>query len=117
MTKPVSFEIARLLKEKGFDLPCYHYYYNNKLDSSSKDDWNALKGYSAPTIAEVVMWFYEKHKIWIWVSQEFSDSLDFSWRFRGDYGFSPPIGAYKSPTKAYEAALKYCLENLNLIKP
>jgi|694.fasta_scaffold34219_10 hypothetical protein len=45
MNTPVSFEIAKLLKEKGFNEPCYRYYYDGKLDSSSKYNWNILNGY------------------------------------------------------------------------
>ena len=27
-----SFEVAKLLKENGFDVPCNHYYFNKKLE-------------------------------------------------------------------------------------
>jgi hypothetical protein len=113
MNTPISFEMAKLLKEKGFDRPCYHYYYNNKLDSSSKDNWNALNGYSAPTITEVVMWLYDKYGIWVSVNTEpesgvFYFSVD---KNKGDF-FYDKGEDYPSPTEAYEAAILYTLKNL-----
>ena len=50
MNKEVNFEIAKLLKEKGFRL---------------LPDFKS----SYPTIAEVVMWLYEKHGVWISVQK------------------------------------------------
>ena len=99
MNKPVTFEIAKLLKEKGFGLSDDDYIqlprfyeenadyveyavhvgkkYNpshNHLGADTIEDFkahltmidNSLDSiYLAPTIAEVVMWLYEKHGIWI----------------------------------------------------
>ena len=97
MNTPVSYAIAKLLKEKGFDLPAQKYYEHalksvkNKEDGYSgpfgwkKGELNLQTDYfvnnsktadltsemwymcSAPTIADVVMWLLMKHKIWIWV--------------------------------------------------
>ncbi len=92
MNKEVSFPIAKLLKEKGFDMPCNDYYTSRGLLNS--DGWGDIiyedggfssgepermikfdysdfskrqkeEYYLCPTIAEVVMWLYEKHGIWI----------------------------------------------------
>ncbi len=77
MKTPVSFEIAKLLKKKGFDIPCWSYYSSLNLYTFELTDWNNhtigdtsmhkrnAGYYSAPTIVEVVMWLYEKHGIWI----------------------------------------------------
>lgn len=86
MNKEVNFEIAKLLEEKDV---------------------------LAPTIAEVVMWLYEKYGIWISVTKD--------WDVGKCLGFESIIDTndgiintetYNSPTEAYEAAIKYVLENL-----
>lgn len=70
--------------------------------------------YFAPTIAEVVMWLYEKHGIWIWVEQE-DTTNEFQWLCRyenkgccKDYDDK----FYNSPTESYKAAIEYTLKNL-----
>ena len=83
MNTPVSLPIATSLKEKGFDNLSEWAYQSGKLvhDSRNKEhkNWNKEKHVdcAAPTIAEVVMWLYEKHKIWISVN-----SIDDSTIFR-----------------------------------
>lgn len=69
---------------------------------------------SAPTIAEVVMWLYEKHNIWIWVEQE-DTTNQFQWFCRyenkgscKDYDDK----FYKTPTEVYLSAIEYTLNNL-----
>ena len=80
MNNNVNFEIAKLLKEKEYDEPCHNAYdthgmqfangwldylweNGNEIPFTKKD----LKPQDtlAPTIAQVVMWLYEKHDIWI----------------------------------------------------
>jgi hypothetical protein len=97
MTTLVTFELSKLLKEKGFDLATRKYY-----EHSLTERYNSEDGYSGPfgwkkgetilqegyhinnskfdnsnddwficstlTISEVVMWLYGKHGIWIEVS-------------------------------------------------
>lgn len=89
MNTPVSFEIAKLLKEKGFNEPkntmycrsipmfgndhVIKFHDGNKHQCSNiPHDWNntqilikSTSYYSAPTIAEVVYWIYSKYDIWI----------------------------------------------------
>jgi hypothetical protein len=140
MNKPANFEIAKLLKEKGFSWECSHFYSKDKYDrefylrtgleyDSDRDciwDWNLNGGksgmlskiipypnddtaiyYSAPTIADVVMWLYEKHGIWISVTKykNYGDDVTY---------FTPDNERhiYKTPTEAYEARIKHTLENL-----
>jgi hypothetical protein len=70
MTTPVTFEIAKLLKEKGFDNESAHYY-NEKGEMLFDTYFPSLQPtkpdvyYDAPTLVDVVMWLYEKHGIWI----------------------------------------------------
>ena len=120
MNKPISFELAKLLKEKRFDRPCCEFYYMknnpNKLQESfnknKKWDFNfeneyqfPCKSISAPTIAEVLMWLYEKHGIWIEVYYD-NGKKEFYTVLNGEEY------KYNLPTEAYKAAIDYCLTNL-----
>lgn len=119
MNTPVSFEIAKLLKEKGFNLKVINFYDYERLstpfDKQRQVDglinynpinWNSVKNHytSAPTIAEVVMWLYEKHGIWISLTHQHNQ---FFWSF-GSYQTQD----FNSPIEAYEAAIEYTLNNL-----
>jgi len=129
MNTPISFEIAKLLKEKGFDEALTFYFDlqdSNKLKPIPMSDEinkfhsnrNSLM-LSAPTIADVVMWLYEKHGIWISVNKD----INIKWSNNyfnyniisenkgsafSDIGGTQP----NSPTEAYEAAIEYTLNNL-----
>lgn len=135
MNKPVKFELAKLIKEKGFDKPCIACYDKCDMLSSYVENVFEPKNYntssfvkSAPTIAEVVMWLYEKHGIWISI---FSDtvlnweslfSIKIDWIYPKDSPDSEDIepkyfnykgdNEFNSPTEAYEAAIEYTLNNL-----
>ena len=72
----------------------------------------------APTIAEVIMWLYEKHEIFI---QPFTIGEEGKMKFyiklivndNGWIKIKHQISTiYNSPTKAYEAAIEYTLNNL-----
>lgn len=116
MTTNVSFSISKLLKEKGFGEKTKSYNEDGKLVNVSLSirRFNPERiYYPAPTIAEVVMWLYEKHGIW--VSVEYMDDL-FLFCFivctiktNTDEMVQ---GGFDPPTEAYEAAFKYCLTNL-----
>lgn len=152
MNTAVNFELAKLLKEKGFDEECNSLFIHEirngdtewKLielfERNNKDTYDFLlscdmdwqKHYLRPTIAEVVMWLYEKHGIWIDVSpcMTFKDGNlrgyeenSFSFLYSVKYGTEELFLAnsnkplvfqkgYNSPTESYEAAIKYCLENI-----
>ena len=115
MTEPVNPEIAKLLKENGFDkkvLNCYNIENNNISTAPHHElsNFNAGVHYSAPTIAEVVMWLYKEHGIWISVDLE---NYTGTWFFTISYNNSETIfGNYSTPTEAYEAAIEYTLNNL-----
>ena len=163
MNKPVNFEIAKLLKEKRWNKPTLHFFfedgvliensykdttgmdYGNEFEvefSELTDNWNDgwimkkdgsmcsgcnksngyLDIYSAPTIAEVVMWLYEKHGIWISVSitiqkEYYYQCIDITGKKDSTKNNYPsrickPGNYYNSPTEAYEAAIEYTLNNL-----
>lgn len=95
MNTPVSFELSKLLKEKGFNIP-----YPN-VESSY------------PTIVEVVMWLYEKHGIWIDI-RYMDEVLGFGFCVTTleDNTEQHELYNYKSPTEAYSQAIEFTLKNL-----
>lgn len=137
MNKPISYPLAKLLKEKGFNEPTIHQYYtwlgvhevqensggkvsNSELkediENNNFDIW-----ISAPTIADVVMWLYEKHKIWVSVSVDtLFNKGKFCILIYKDKGLglenypldNTEFSPYESPTEAYEAAIEYALTKL-----
>lgn len=122
MNTPVSFEIAKLLKEKGIHIETLKGYYTHGdtqlLLWVGSEHWNNQEdflGY-APTISEVVMWLYEKHGIWVSISlNEFSEPKDLQWMysiiFTEDCTYSHSPEAYSLPTEAYSQAIEYTLKN------
>ena len=126
MNTPVNFEVAKLLKEKGFNKPCLSYYSYLNIYTVELRDWNNQTigadihernagYYSAPTIAEVVMWLYEKYGIWTVVNVNIMGSWyfeHFDLKEKRNAEFKPTDTHYDSPTEAYEAAVEYTLKNL-----
>jgi hypothetical protein len=125
MNTPISFEIAKLLKEKGFDKLCntlWHFNGSNYIEMSNKNSENF--GFSSPTIAEVVYWIYEKHEIWIEVGAGSLFHKDKFYILIKEYRVdrweltsldNKIHSPYNSPTKAYEAAIEYTLNNLIIL--
>ncbi len=121
-----------LLKEKGFDTPTFYYYENEKLiepylengsstDTEFRVDLSDLQEHfgkwsnkvSAPTIAEVVMWLYENHGIWVSVSHKrHPENKHFSYTIKQANEIETYLWKHTSPTAAYEAAIEYCLTKL-----
>lgn len=129
MNTPVNFELAKLLSKKGYNEPtldAYVYRGIEHQDSSYKGILTKNKlicDISAPTIADVVMWLYEKHGIWITVDWSFSErkpSTEVKWSFSisnvGNREKCVELGIdtvwHNSPTEAYENAIEYTLKNL-----
>lgn len=119
MNTSVKFELAKVLKEKGFDNETTHYYnekgemlfdiYFPSLQPSKPDIY-----YDNPTIAEVVMWLYEKHKIYIWVAgyKRANNRTYFDYYFSISKLNDKSSNFFNSPTEAYEAAIEYVINNL-----
>jgi hypothetical protein len=132
MNTHVTFTTAKLLKDKGFNMPCqflrvagkYRIHYENEGDLfdngcpsiQKPNDW-----YLCPTIAQVVMWLYEKHGIWIsvdkainvkWANNYFDykiiDTDENKFIIQSDIGGTQP----NTPTEAYSEAIEYCLTKL-----
>lgn len=68
MCEIVSFEIAKKLKEKGFNAECYGHYFNGEFytDMPPKH-YQRDKYVSAPFISQVLKWLREEHQIHIFV--------------------------------------------------
>ena len=116
MNTPVSFEIAKLLKEKGFPQPktieeakkfnLQFNWYN--ADGIYNAKYKLDTTIQAPTIADVVMWLYEKHEIWIEVRNVYF--TDFAPIIKGQSRLE--LNRCISPTEAYSQAIEYTLKNL-----
>ena len=130
MNTAVNFELAKWLKEKEFDLKVRSMYCEKKLheDTNSKGNYNDViwvrtwrkspydDTVSAPTIAEVIMWLYEKHGIWIGVIKHTKNGLKCFNPYIDNTSVKTDLffNDYDFPTEAYEAAIHYIKEN-NLI--
>jgi hypothetical protein len=125
MNTPISFEIAKLLKEKDFKEHVNNYFGNNGREEHFQPNYKAnynsalMVGltHSRPIIADVVIWLYEKHGFWIY-SRYFSSNYFYGYVIDSNGDMKEiavsEINAVKfnSPTEAYEAAVLYCLKNL-----
>ena len=88
MNTPISFELAKILFERH--------------------------GVLLSNISDVVMWLYEKHGVWITVCVIGADGFGY-WlhdKDRKRLNSDNQGGYWLLPTKAYEAAIKYCLEKI-----
>ena len=134
MIKPVEFATAKLLKEKGFGEPCKEGYYLPHPEIAVKESvipniWQLipvhplLNQIPAPTIAQVIMWLYEKHGIWIqgafpynskweWVIFLLKELLEGTDGYKNVMSLHHEPYTFNSPTEAYEAAIEYALTNL-----
>ena len=134
----VSYETAKLLKEKGFDW-CESPFYSEQ----DRDEWRQNNSYTVPneeydpdlpfdsetltlvaphvSIQMATKWLREIHNIFIDIMSRFSMNADKDICF--SYSCKKLIGTYKSCYEhsdgewwnyedACEAAIKYCLENL-----
>ena len=114
----VSFEIAKLLKEKGFNEICRAAYTddgkfitNHNYYSQSED------GYIAPTLQMTMKWLREKDIYITIIYGDYPSRNKVYWTPQIDSleGFDLPDSFYEEYNKyeeAVEAALKYSLENL-----
>ena len=117
----VSFETAKLLKEKEFDEATLGYYLDDKdklyFDRFS-DDWNSNHvGYiSAPTLQMAMKWLREVHNLHIEVFIT-TNHLMFQWKiYRTEntslYFTGASLSYYEKYEEACEASINYCLKNL-----
>lgn len=115
MNTPVNFEIGKLLRDNKQNISSSKLMYasNGKLTDAiyDFDEWCF-----APTIAEVVMWFYDKYNVWISVTHKrHSENKHFAYIIKQANGIETYLWEFNSPTEAYSEAIKYILIN-NIIK-
>lgn len=127
----VSFETAKLLKEKGFDEKCF-YCFDDVIGESRLSKLmicnNSELGehyYSAPTLQMAMKWLREVHNIHIEVritNHSLSSLIDvprYYWiifnakevKWMDESTAHEPM-SYETVEEACEAGIKYCLENL-----
>jgi len=122
MNTPISFEIAKLLKEKGFDENCRYCYVGHyephhikvtELGYLQRNSELIELTYTAPIISDVIVWLYEKYGIWICVEKYWDLGIfcGFEATIDTNDGFIN-TETYNSPTEAYSAAIEYTLKNL-----
>ena len=118
----VSFEVAKLLKEKGFHEPCIATYNSTTKNFQVEEiyeDWTIhWKGYiSAPTHQMAMKWLRGKGiecvviPIWNTIGKQYRSYVlsDLGDKYKDNYDSYSDNISYEG---AVEAALKYCLENL-----
>ena len=125
----VSFEIAKFLKERGFNEPCEGFYVNsgvlshtlsNANNSKCDEDKSTIGYISAPTLQMAMKWLRQVHNIHVVPKFDFYAG-DYTGRIydgrretvseRDDY---IAITGYRTYEEACETAIKYCLKNLIL---
>ena len=122
----VSFEVAQLLKKKGFNEPCYMYY-DNKGDISGKYinpdipfNYSSVPYYLCPSQSMVMKWLRQVYNICVTIYPDkenryeavlynIKDDVEIILQSFGIYGSHIFEDSYE---EAVEAALKYSLENL-----
>lgn len=119
----VSFEVAKLLKEKGFSESCYMYY-DNKGDISGKYinpdipfNYSSVPYYLCPSQSMAMKWLRDVHKLSIEPFYMFPAIWEIDIKYidkKTDLSEFEDIRdkSYNSYEEAVEAALKYTLEKL-----
>ena len=111
----VSFEVAKLLKEKGFDESCRAVYEEEVLRINTLCDYHnsELSSYvSAPTHQMACAWIREKYGFHIFADYDIKFNL---WKRNIreiKTGVVWSIGGFSSPEETVEEGVKFVLENL-----
>lgn len=123
-----SYEVSKLLKEKGFDVMCQLGYnmsekYSGMLVTDIPNKNSDELVISRPTIQLAVNWIHENFGIWIYPEWQFGrkkwlfnisclndkqKTIKIQEQYYNDLGEEE----YNSPQEAYQEAIKYTLENL-----
>ena len=122
----VSFEVAKLLKEKGFegDINAYYHIWDNGNKVCSAQEFSRSEAphlyIPAPTHQTAMRWLREKYNIYISIQPDFPSDKDYKmcwcWSASILHENCITLKEYQCYIETYEdaveAALKYCLENL-----
>lgn len=128
----VSYEIAKKLKQKGFDEPCLAYYLDKKfiffvlnifepieLTNSFYKEKTISVITTTPTYQQVIDWLFEKHNIWITIENH-QHSEPTNNLMRGFYFYieqdghcvvgRTEFGSFESQYNALEEAIEQALK-------
>lgn len=111
-----SFEVAKLLKEKGFDEICTSAYskITKKVESPAISEWAQLNQIKRPTHQMSLAWLREEHNIFIIIEPRSHIAKTSTYMFgmwiKSTY--EQHFERFFSYEEAVEAALKYALKNL-----
>ena len=114
----VSFEIAKLLKEKGFDeCPLYRYDDCGQIWVQGGYDKTIKWHFPAPTLQMTMKWLREVHNIVCNIDIESRNFYYYSIfiirsSIEAQYQLTSQKPYFETYEEACEAAIKYCLENL-----
>ena len=119
----VSFEVAKLLKEKGVDEKCFTVYNNDGKFYDTRYGIAPSIEIPAPTLQMAMKWLRENHNIHITgVPNGIGENVFYMGIYRKyDYGWTYisdcldeeyKEAEFYTPEEACEAAIKYCLKNL-----
>ena len=110
----VSFETAKLLKEKGFNQVTIDSY---RANGQLRGEYKSCN-YPCPTQQMACRWLREVHGLFISIG---NDDLDYNWQIFDVKNRTEDLdptcltesyAGYKTYEEAVEVAIKYCLENL-----
>lgn len=117
----VSFDVAKLLKEKGFDIECNTAYYNGSLIDYTMYGF-CIDGefIFAPTHQMAMAWLREVHKVLIVIDAYYVDHWEgyidsfqiYIYSHASTIMVPNEIAHHTDYEEAVETALKYSLENL-----
>ena len=115
----VSFEVAKLLKEKGFPQSTFrcHYIIDGNSHYKSFKNRCGFGNYDiiAPTLQIAMKWLREVYSLHIWIGHAAGKVLSWYYEIHGisdgevKHISGVQCGSYEI---ACESAIKYCLENL-----
>jgi hypothetical protein len=111
----VSFELAQLLKDKGFESESHLYYSNSELVISQYPHTNNIMQrfrYEAPSLSIAQKWIYENFGIWVHsgMNVPYTDDWYFSCENWDEVLVS--LEGYDTPYHALNEGLTYTLKNL-----
>ena len=116
----VSFETAKLLKEKGFDEECSFAFYKDGRVVGRYDSEFSYNYYDRPTLQMAMKWLREVHDIYIMIDKDFV--TENGWHYvvarKQDWDNNIDNGLIQQESNSYtyefacEAAIEYCLKNL-----
>ena len=113
----VSFEMAKLLKEKGFNERIPHWYDDEEFLHKNTGLYlcnsTELDGcITAPTLQMAMKWLREVYGLFIRITEDITGNV-FEWSvYQKNYGCKASTYVEDSYEEACEAAIKYCLDNL-----